>query len=238
MGREAEPPMNLDLIQTSLPKLLAGVPLTLQLVFISVAIGLVAAVGIALMRLSPSWIVREIAYRYVYVFRGTPLLVQLFLIYYGLGQFEAVRESIAWIVLREPFWCAIIALALNTAAYSSEIIRGGIQSVPRGQLEAAQACGMSRLLRFRRIVMPIAIRQGLPAYSNEIILMVKATSLASVITLMEVTGIARSEVSRTFAPYEIWTAAAIIYLTINFAITRAIDAIEYRLSPHLRPRKS
>jgi len=230
--------MNFELIQTSLPKLLKGVPLTLELVGISLAIGLVLAVGIALMRVSNSRIAQTIAYRYVYVFRGTPLLVQIFLIYYGLGQFEAVRESIAWVVLREPYWCAIIAFVLNTGAYSSEIIRGGIQSVPTGQLEAAKACGMSRLLMFRRITLPIAIRQALPAYGNEVILMVKATSLASVITLMEVTGIARSEVSRTFAPYEIWTAAAIIYLAINFVITRAISALEWRLSPHLRARES
>lgn len=230
--------MNFDLVQTSLPKLLLGVPLTLELVFISLAIGLAGAVCVALMRLSGSRVVSEIAYRYVYVFRGTPLLVQIFLIYYGLSQFEAVRDSIAWTVLREPFWCAIIALALNTAAYSSEIIRGGIQSVPLGQIEAARACGMSRFLLFRRIVAPIAIRQGLPAYSNEVILIVKATSLASVITLMDVTGIARSEVSRTFAPYEIWTAAAVIYLTINFLITRAFQALEWRLTPHLRPYRA
>ncbi len=230
--------MNLELIQTTLPKLLKGVPLTLELVSISLAIGLVLAIGIALMRLSNSWLARTFAYRFVYVFRGTPLLVQIFLIYYGLGQFEAVRDSIAWTILREPYWCAIIAFVLNTAAYSSEIVRGGIQSVPHGQLEAAKACGMSKFLMFRRITLPIAIRQALPAYGNEIILMVKATSLASVITLMEVTGIARQEVSRTFAPYEIWTAAAVIYLTINFVVTRAVATLEWRLSPHLRPRDS
>lgn len=230
--------MDLELIQNTLPKLLKGVPLTLELVSISLAIGLVLAIGIALMRLSNSWLAQTFAYRFVYVFRGTPLLVQIFLIYYGLGQFEAVRDSIAWTILREPYWCAIIAFVLNTAAYSSEIVRGGIQSVPHGQLEAAKACGMSKFLMFRRITLPIAIRQALPAYGNEIILMVKATSLASVITLLEVTGIARQEVSRTFAPYEIWTAAAVIYLSINFVVTRAVAALEWRLSPHLRPRQS
>ncbi|MEM1400480.1 MAG: ABC transporter permease [Pseudomonadota bacterium] len=226
--------MQWDLVQSTLPKLLAGVPLTLQLTFLSLTLGFVGAVGIAQMRLSRSRLASMIAYRFVYVFRGTPLLVQIFLIYYGLAQFEAVRDSVAWVVLREPYWCAIIALSLNSAAYGSEIVRGSILSVPAGQIEAAQSQGMSGLLLFRRIIMPIALRQALPAYSNEMILVVKATSLASVVTLMEVTGIARAEVSRTFAPYEIWTAAAILYLTINFLITRAVHALEWRLSPHMR----
>jgi octopine/nopaline transport system permease protein len=168
------------------------------------------------------------------VFRGTPLLVQIFLIYYGLGQFEAIRDSFLWTFFREPFWCAILAYTLNTGAYSSEIIRGGIQAVPFAQIEAARACGMGRLLMFRRIVFPIAIRQALPAYGNEIMLMVKASSLASTITLMEVTGIARSIISKSFAPVEIFIVAGAIYLFINFVVSRAIRYLEYRLSGHLR----
>ena len=170
----------------------------------------------------------------MFVFRGTPLLVQIFLIYYGLGQFEAIRDSFLWTFFREPFWCAILALTLNTGAYTSEIIRGGIQSVPWGQVEAARACGMSRLLLFRRIVLPIALRQALPAYGNEVILMVKSSSLASTITLLEVTGIARGIIAKTFAPVEIFIVAGAIYLAINFLVTRAIRAAEWRLSPHLR----
>ena len=150
------------------------------------------------------------------MFRGTPLLVQIFLIYYGLGQFEAIRDSFLWTFFREPFWCAILALTLNTGAYTSEIIRGGIQSVPFAQIEAARACGMGRLLLFRRIVLPLAIRQALPAYGNEIILMVKASSLASTITLMEVTGIARGIIAKTFAPVEIFIVAGAIYLVDQF----------------------
>jgi octopine/nopaline transport system permease protein len=186
------------------------------------------------MRLSPYRPVSVLAYGYTFIFRGTPLLVQIFLIYYGLGQFDLVRESFLWTFFREPFWCAILALTLNTGAYTGEIIRGGIQAVPFGQIEAARACGMGRFLMFHRIVFPIAIRQALPAYGNELILMVKATSLASTITLLEVTGIARGIISTTFKPVEIFIVAGSIYLAINFVVTRAIRYAEYRMSPHLR----
>jgi octopine/nopaline transport system permease protein len=226
--------MNLELMWQSVPELLGGLGLALQLVVLSLLFGFFLAIGVALMRLSRSLILAAISFAYVFVFRGTPLLVQIFLIYYGLGQFELVRESFLWTVFREPFWCAILALTLNTAAYTGEIIRGGIQSVPYGQIEAARACGMSGLLQFRRIVFPIAIRQALPAYGNEIILMVKASSLASTITLMEVTGIARSIIATTFQPVEVFIVAGSIYLAINFLVARALRMIEWRLSPHLR----
>ena len=226
--------MNFELMWDSIPSLLGGLVLTLQLVGLSLFLGLFVAVAFALMRLSPYRALSGFAYGYVFVFRGTPLLVQIFLIYYGLGQFDALRETFLWAFFREPFWCAILAYTLNTGAYTSEIIRGGILSVPVGQIEAARAFGMDRALLFRRIVMPIAIRQALPAYGNEIMLMVKATSLASTITLMEVTGIARSIISKTFEPVEIFIVAGSIYLTINFVVSRAIRYAEYRLSAHMR----
>ena len=226
--------MNFELMWQSVPKLLGGLVLTLELVLLSLLLGFLVAVGIALMRVSPYRALSGLAYVYVFVFRGTPLLVQIFLIYYGLGQFEAIRDSFLWTFFREPYWCAILALTLNTGAYTSEIIRGGIQSVPYGQVEAARACGMSGPLMFRRIVFPVAFRQMLPAYGNEIILMVKSTSLASTITLLEVTGIARSIIARTFAVFEIFIVAGAIYLAINFVVTRAIRYAEWRLSPHLR----
>jgi len=226
--------VNLALMWESIPRLLDGLVLTLELVGLSLLLGFAVAVGVALMRLSSYRALSGFAYGYVFVFRGTPLLVQIFLIYYGLGQFEAIRDSFLWTFFREPFWCAILAYTLNTGAYTSEIIRGGIQSVPYGQIEAARACGMARLLLFRRIVFPIAIRQALPAYGNEIMLMVKASSLASTITLMEVTGVARSIISRTFAPVEIFIVAGSIYLLINFLVSHAVRHAEYRLSAHLR----
>jgi octopine/nopaline transport system permease protein len=218
----------------TLLRLLPGVPLLLQLVTVSLAVGFVLAVLIALARLSPIRALRGAAAAYVFFFRGTPLLVQIFLIYYGLGQFPEVRESVLWPFLRQPYWCAILAFTLNTAAYGSEIMRGGIQSVPWGQIEAARVCGMSGFLLMRRIVLPVAVRQALPAYGNEMILMVKATSLASIITLMEVTGIAHRIISETYRAVEVFVVAGAIYLSINFLLTRAIKRLEWRLSPHLR----
>ncbi|HEX6143610.1 MAG TPA: ABC transporter permease [Geminicoccaceae bacterium] len=226
--------MNVGLMLESVPALLGGLGLTLQLVTLALFLGFFLAVGLALLRLSGNPLVAGAAWTYVFVFRGTPLLVQIFLIYYGLGQFEAIRDSFLWTFFREPYWCAILALTLNTGAYTSEIIRGGIQSVPYGQVEAARACGMSGPLMFRRIVFPVAFRQMLPAYGNEIILMVKSTSLASTITLLEVTGIARSIIARTFAVFEIFIVAGAIYLAINFLVTRGVRWLEWRLSPHLR----
>jgi octopine/nopaline transport system permease protein len=215
-------------------RLLSGVPLMLQLWALSVAIGALLAVAVALLRLSGVKPLEWLASFYVFVFRGTPLLVQMFLIYYGLSQFPEIRQSFLWVFLREPYWCAIIAFILNTAAYGSEIVRGGLLAVPFGEVEAARAFGMSGLLLFRRVIFPIALRQALPAYGNEIILMIKATSLASIITLMEVTGIAQRLISETFRAVEVFICAGAIYLVINFIISRAVAWLEHRLSPHLR----
>ncbi|WP_029010344.1 ABC transporter permease [Azospirillum halopraeferens] len=228
--------MNWQLMWDSLPTLLSGLPLTVQLVALAEVLGLGVAMGTALMRLSTSRIADAVARAYVFVFRGTPLLVQIFLIYYGLGQFPVIRESVLWVFLREPYWCAVLALMLNTGAYTSEIIRGAILSVPHGQMEAARACGMSRFLMFRRIVAPIAVRQALPAYGNEVILMVKASSLASTITLLEITGLARRLIAQTYAVFEIFILAGAIYLALNFLITRLIRFAEWRLTPYLRAR--
>lgn len=221
-------------IWDSLLQLLAGVPLLFQLVTVSLAAGFVLAVLVALARLSPLPPLRGLAAGYVFVFRGTPLLVQIFLIYYGLSQFPAIRDSFLWPFLRQPYWCGILALTLNTAAYGGEIIRGGIQSVPFGQVEAARVCGMSGFLLMRRIILPIALRQALPAYGSEMILMVKATSLGSTITLLEVTGIAHKIISQSYRAIEVFIAAGAIYLTINFVLTRGVKLLEYWLSPHLR----
>jgi len=218
----------------TLLRLIDGVPLLLKLVTVSLGLGFVIAVLVASARLSKIAPLRAVAASYVFLFRGTPLLVQMFLIYYGLGQFSAVRESFVWPFLRQPYWCAILALTLNTGAYGGEIMRGGIQSVAAGEIEAARACGMSGLLMLRRIVLPIALRQALPAYGNEMILMVKATSLASTVTLMEVTGIAHRIISDTYRAIEVFVVAGAIYLLLNFLITRAIRWLEWRLSPHLR----
>lgn len=226
--------MNLQFYSEAFLQMLSGVPLTLQLAASSILLGAVLALLLAMMRLSGITVLGWLARLYVFVFRGTPLLVQIFIIYYGLSQFPVIRYSFLWPILREPYWCAIIALTLNNAAYASEIIRGGLLSVPHGQIEAAKACGMSRFTCFRRVVMPLAIRQALPGYGNEMISMVKATSLASIITLMEVTGIAAKLIAETYRAIEVFVIAGAIYLTMNFVLTRVLMFAEYRLTPYLR----
>lgn len=228
--------MDIDFLTETARSLLGGVPLTLRLAVLSTGLGAVIALVLALMRLSGVAPLAWTAQLYVFVFRGTPLLVQIFLIYYGLSQFREIRASFAWPFLREPYWCAVLALMLNTGAYASEIIRGGLLSVPHGQIEAARACGMSRSLAFRRIILPLALRQALPAYGNELILMVKSTSLASIITLMEITGIAAKIISETYRAIEVFVVAGAIYLAINFILTRAVMLLDHRLTPHLRER--
>jgi len=226
--------MNFELMIETFPKLLSGLNLTIQLVTISLFLGFCLAIGLALLRLSNNTFLIFFAKTYVFYFRGTPLLVQIFLIYYGIAQFEFIRETFVWSFFKEAYWCGILALTLNTCAYSSEIIRGGILSVPFGQIESAKSVGMSRLLLYRRIILPIAFRQALPAYGNEIILMVKATSLVSTITLLEVTGIARLIIAKTFSPVEIFIVAGLIYLTINFIVTRLVNFCEIKLTPYLQ----
>ncbi|NTF64792.1 ABC transporter permease [Rhizobium rhizogenes] len=226
--------MDWNFLSETFVSLISAIPLTLSLAGLSILFGAVLALGLATARLSGITALDGFARFYVFVFRGTPLLVQIFLIYYGLGQFPAVRHSILWPILRQPYWCAVLALTLNTAAYASEIIRGGLLSVPHGQIEAARACGMGRFMQFRRIIWPLAIRQALPGYGNEMISMVKATSLASIITLMEVTGVAAKLISETYRAIEVFIVAGAIYLAINFLLTRLIQLLEYWLSPHLR----
>lgn len=161
--------------------------------------------------------------------RGTPLLVQLFLVYYGLAQFEAVRQGPLWTYLRDPFWCATITMTLHTAAYIAEILRGAIQAIPPGELEAARALGMSKTQTLIYITLPRAARIGLPAYSNEVILMLKASSLASTITLLELTGMSRTIIARTYMPVEIFFAAGMFYLVIAYVMVRAFKLLERRL---------
>ncbi|MDI5930234.1 ABC transporter permease [Rhizobium leguminosarum] len=224
--------MNWYLIVDALPLLLDGAILTAQLTIASIALGSFIALPLALLRASSSPWLSQPALLYTFVFRGTPLLVQLFLIYYGAGQVEWVRSSVAWSILREPYWCALIAFSLNNAAYTTEILRGGIRAVSSGEIEAAKALGMPYALRTRRIILPVAFRLSLPAYANEVVLMLKASSLASTITLMELTGTARKIVAQTFSPYEVFVSAALIYLGFTFLIVHLFDCVEWRLAIH------
>ncbi|MEM7442782.1 MAG: ABC transporter permease subunit [Pseudomonadota bacterium] len=215
--------------------MLGGAVLTVQIVALVMILGIMSGTGMALMRLSKNRAVAGFAYGYVFVFRGTPLLLQLYLIYYGLAQFDFVRQSFLWAFFREPYWCAILALTMNTTAYTAEIVRGGILSVPHGQVEAARATGMSKLLMFRRLTIPLTIRQALPAYGNEVILMIKASSLASTITVVEITGVARRLYSRSYDP-EVFMIAGAIYLLINWIAAEVVHFAEYRMTPYLRRR--
>jgi polar amino acid transport system permease protein len=225
--------MSFEVIAANLPKLLSGALLTLELLALALIAGVLLAVPTALMRVSERPWLRVPAYAYIFFFRGTPLLVQIFLVYYGFGQFEAVRDSILWPVLREAFWCAVIAFALNTGAYTAEILRGAIMAVPAGEVEAARAFGMSPALAYRRIILPRAAGIALPAYGNEVILMLKGTALASTITLLDLTGMARTIIARTYTPVEIFLAAGAIYLALTFAFTRVWRLAERRLNRHL-----
>lgn len=227
--------MDFETIWSALPQLAAGVPTTLLLVAIAITAGFVIAVVTALLRLSKNPVLRHAAAGFIYIFRSTPLLVQIFLIYYGSGQFRDALETVyLWGLFRDAWFCALLALALNNGAYAAEIIRGGIQSVPHGEIEAGRAVGMSPLQVFRRVTFPIALRQALPAYGNEIILMVKASSLASTITILEITGIAKKIIAATFQPVEVFIVAGSLYLLINFIVTRVISYAEKRLDPQRR----
>ena len=221
--------MRFELMYESFFKIVEGIPLTLQVVSISTILGIFLAVAVALMRISGNRLMSLPAYYFVYLIRGTPLLLQLYFVYYGLSQFEAIRESILWPILKEPYWCGIITLTISTGAYSSEIIRGGILSVSKNYIEASGALGLSQIKTFMLITLPITVRQALPAYGNELILMVKASSLISIVTLMEITGIARTIISKTYAPVEIFLVAGSIYLVINFIIVMFVNLAERRL---------
>lgn len=230
--------IDLDFLLDTLGKLLAAVPTTLGLFFLSMLFGGLLSLLIVAMRVGPYPALNWFARGYVLVFRGSPLLIQLFLIYYGLGQFEAVRESPAWLVLREPYACAVLALALCTAGYTAEILRGGLLAVPHGQIEAGLATGMSRRTLLQRVIAPIALRQCLPAYSTELVLLVKSTALASLVTVWDVTGVAQQIIQRSYRTMEVFVCAAAIYLVLNFLLVRAVAMLEHRLSPHLRKRPS
>jgi His/Glu/Gln/Arg/opine family amino acid ABC transporter permease subunit len=206
----------------------AGTWLTVQLVVISAILGFLLAVPLALARLSSNRVLSGAATAYSLFFRGTPLLVQIFLIYFGLGQFDLVRSSALWPFLREAYVCALIAFVLNTAAYSSEVVRGGILGVPRGEVEAARAAGMSTLTTYRLVILPRAFSIVLPAYSNEVIILMKGTALASTITLMDLMGQAQFIASNTYLPIQVFVIAGLIYYLLTLTIAWFFRLLERR----------
>ncbi len=222
--------MDLELMINSFPKLLSAAVITLKLLSVSLIIGLFIGLFFAILRLNKNILINRFAYGYSYIFRGTPLLVQIFIIYFGLGQIEYLRSTVLWVILKEPYWCAIIAFALNTGAYTSEILRSAFQTIKPGIIEAGKSLGIPNKVIFYKIQIPIAIRQSLPAYGNEIILMMKGTSLASTVTIMDLTGVAKYIISTTFKPIEVFIVAGGIYLFMTFIIHNLIKFLEKKYS--------
>lgn len=228
--------MNFDAIAESLPLYASGAFTTLQLLVAALAIGLLLALPLAMLRSLPSPWASKPVWLFTYVIRGTPMLVQLFLLYYGLAQFDAVRESALWPWLSKAWFCAIAAFAINTGAYTTEILHGAMKAVPAGEIEAAKALGMSRWTLLRRIVLPSAFRRSLPAYGNEVVLMLHGTSLASIVTIADLTGAAREVNSTYYLPFEAFITAALFYLVITFVLVALFRAAERRWLAPLQPR--
>ncbi|WP_424932970.1 ABC transporter permease [Amaricoccus macauensis] len=226
--------MRVDLVLEHWQMFAGGVWLTLQLTFLSLAIGFCIALpsGIARARRKPIW--SPIINGYVYLFRGTPLLVQTFLIYYGLSQFDFVRDSWAWIILREPWWCALIAFSLNSGAYATEIIRGAVETTSKGEMEAAKALGLSPRQADFLVLIPSALRRALPQYGNEAVFMLHSSVVASVITLQDILGAGRTLNARYYLAYEGILTAALLYMAITFMLVWVFRGLEGRYLKHMQ----
>ena len=228
---------DIALVWANLPMYGQGILVTLKLLLIALAVGLLLAVPLALMRVSRRPWVNFPAWLYTYVIRGTPMLVQLFLVYYGLAQFHSVRESWLWPWLSDATFCACLAFAINTSAYTAEILAGSLKSTAHGEIEAARAMGMSPGLLYRRILLPSALRRALPQYSNEVIMMLHTTSLASIVTLMDITGAARTFNAQYYLPFEAFITAGLCYLLLAFVLVRLFKLAERRWLAYLAPRR-
>ena len=229
--------LDFHLILSSLPLYASGLLVTFELLLIALALGLLLAVPLALMRVSRSPLVNFPAWLYTYVIRGTPMLVQLFLLYYGLAQFDVIRDSFMWPYFSSATFCACLAFAINTSAYTAEILAGSLKATPPGEIEAAKAMGMSRSKLYRRILLPSALRRALPQYSNEVIMMLHTTSLASLVTLIDLTGAARTISSQYYMPFEAFITAGLFYLLLTVGLVRLFKYAELRWLAHLTPRK-
>lgn len=227
--------MNFSIIFENLDIYVEGLIVTLKLVSLSLIYGFFIAIVLAiLLTISKNPLVTLPIRGFIYFFRGTPLLIQMFLIYYGAGQFEALKASFLWEFFKDAYFCALFAFALNTGAYTAEIFRGAISNTPLGEIEAAKAAGMSQWLMLRRIILPSAFRRALPAYGNEMIFMLHGTALASVITIVDITGAARIINSRYYSPYEAFLTAAVFYMAITFSMVWILKKVEYKWMAHLR----
>ena len=226
--------MDFSVIIENIPLYVEGLWVTVQLVVLSLLLGLVLAVPLALVATSRRRFVAFGPRAYIYFFRGTPLLVQMFMIYHGAGQFDLLKESVLWVVFKEAYWCALLAFSLNTAAYTAEMLRGAIEQTSFGEVEAARAYGMSRATQYRRIILPSAFRRTLPSYGNEVIFMLHGSALAGVITIVDLFGAAKIVNSRYFVPFESFIAAGLFYLGMTFLIVWVFKIAETRWLAHVR----
>ncbi|WP_199460336.1 ABC transporter permease [Vibrio owensii] len=223
--------MDFSLIIESFPVYLDGLWTTVWLVALALVIGLCVSIPLAIARNSTNYALSLPSWAFIYFFRGTPLLVQLYLIYYGMDQFFPVKDTL-W---EHAWFCALVAFVLNTSAYTAEIIRGAINGLPKGEVEAAKAYGMSKFMTYRRIILPSALRRALPAYSNEVIFMLHGSAVAGIITIMDLTGAARLVNSRYYAPFESFLTAGMFYMALTFIILWCFKIAEKRFLAYLRP---
>lgn len=230
--------MDFAVILDNLPLYLSGLRVTIELLILALICGLALAVPLGVAAASKRALVHAVPRSFIYFMRGTPLLVQVFLIYHGVAQFDFLRTSFLWVVFKEAYWCALIAFSLNTAGYTAEIIRGAIKQTPAGEIEAARACGLSAATMLRRIILPSAFRRSLPAYGNEVIFMLHGTVIAGVITIVDLFGAAKIVNSRHFVPFESFIAAGFFYLCLTFMIVYLFKLVERKWHAHLRPRQT
>ena len=230
------PMIDWSVIFGALPNFWRGLQITLLLLAIAMSSGLLLSIPLGVLRVSPRRWVSGPVWFYTYVIRGTPLLVQLFMIYFGLAQFEAVRESFAWPLLKSAWFCAWLAFTLNTTAYTTEIVAGALRATPPGELEAARSLGMSTPAIYRRILLPGALRRALPQYGNEVVMMMHATALASTVSIVELTRVARDVYSDHLLPAEAFGTVAVFYFVLTFTLVGIFRLLEQRYLGHLRPK--
>jgi len=230
--------INWQIVSETLPFFIDGLWITLLLLVLSISAGLVLSIPLSVARASANPWARIPVWTYTYVIRGTPLLVQLFIIYYGLPQFELIRESAIWPVLRSPWFCAWLAFTLNTTAYTTEMFAGAIRATPAGEIEAARAIGLTRLQVLRDVFWPGAWRRALPQYGNEVVQMMHATALASTVTIVEILRVARDVYTNYLVLPESFGMAAVFYLTLTIILTQTFRLLERHYLRHLDPRAS
>ena len=227
-------PIDLMLILQNAPLFVHGLVNTVLLLAGSLVVAGLIALPLSLVRAWRVPVLNHVVSGYVYLFRGTPMLVQLYLLYYGAAQFQLIRSSFLWSVLREAWWCAFISFAVCSAAYLTEILRGSIEAVPKGEVDAARAFGMSTMTALRRIILPDALRRALPAYSNEVIFTLHGTAIASTVTIIDILGAARQFNNKYYLGMDGFVVAGALYMGLVYLISQGFRFWERQWHRHLR----